>query len=263
MKTVDKAMRLLNLFSIERGEIGLSELARMADLDKAATRRLLVALSKHNFIEQNQTNRHYRLGSGFLRLAHIREMTTPIGKISQEITDWLTEETGETAHISVPDAGMLTTIAHSEPNRGTIVHLDRSEQLPLNATASGIVFLGFMSPAKRAAILAAPIEAFTLHTITNPKEVNNLAEQAYLNGFATSENGFETDVSGIAAPYFGQSNTAEGTIAIAVPSTRMNDQKRKEIIALLFEASRRITRALGGEQHPNAAETEKTKDRLP
>jgi len=257
VKTVNKAMKLLNIFSIEQSEIGLSELARLADLDKAATRRLLVALLKHNFIEQNQTTRQYRLGSGFLRLAHIREMTTPISKISQEITDWLTEETGETAHISVPDAGMLTTIAHSEPSRGTIVHLDRSELLPLNATASGIVFLGFLSPAKRCVILAAPIETYTPHTITNPEEVNNLAKQAYLNGFATSENGFETDVSGIAVPYFGQSNSVEGTIAIAVPSTRMNDQKRKEIIVLLFEASRRITRALGGVGHPNVAEVKK------
>jgi len=62
VKTVDKAMHLLNRFSIEQTEIGLSELARLADLDKAATRRLLVALAKHGYIEQSADTRKYRLG---------------------------------------------------------------------------------------------------------------------------------------------------------------------------------------------------------
>ena len=47
MKTVDKAMTVLGQFSLENSEIGLSELSRLACLDKAATRRLLVALGKH------------------------------------------------------------------------------------------------------------------------------------------------------------------------------------------------------------------------
>ena len=78
MKTVDKAFSVLDQFSMENTEIGLSELSRLASLDKAATRRLLVALSKHGFIEQSADTRKYRLGHGFLRLARIREATVPI-----------------------------------------------------------------------------------------------------------------------------------------------------------------------------------------
>ncbi len=250
VKTVDKAMKLLNLFSIERSEMGLSELAGNAGFDKATTRRLLVSLAKHNFIDQNQISRKYRLGSGFVRLAHIREMTTPIGRVSQETTDWLTDETGETAHISIPEGNMLITIALSEPNRGTIVHLDKSERLPLNATASGIVFLGFLSRDERSSVLSQPQSTYTPHTITDPGVINDLAERAYRNGYGTIENGFEVDVSGIATPYFGQGSAVEGTIAVATPSARMDEQKRQHIVALLFEASGRLTRTLGGEMHP-------------
>ena len=243
-------MKLLNLFSIEQGEMGLSELASKAELDKAATRRLLISLAKHNFIEQVQLTRKYRLGSGFLRLAHIREMTTPIGRVSQEITDWLTDETCETSHISIPDGDMLITIAHSEPHRGTIVHLDKSERLPLNATASGITFLGFLPRDERMAILADRQKTYTSQTITSRQEINRLAKQAFVNGYGTIENGFEVDVSSVATPYFGQSSAVEGTIAVATPSARMDEQKRQHIVALLFEASERLTRTLGGEMHP-------------
>ena len=102
MKTVDKALGVLDQFSLENREIGLSELARMASLDKAATRRLLVAMAKHGFIEQSAETRKYRLGHGFLRLARIREATVPVSRIAQEVTDWLVGETNETAHVSLP-----------------------------------------------------------------------------------------------------------------------------------------------------------------
>ncbi len=244
-------MKVLNLFSIDRCEIGLSELARMSGIDKAATLRLLVALKKYNYIEQNNVTRKYRLGGGFLRLAHIREITQPIGKVGKEITDWLTAESGETAHISVPGSDMLTTISHSEPIRGTIVHLDPGELLPLNATASGIAFLGFLTKAERNVHLARSAQTYTSKTIVDPLEINRLAEQALINGFATSNSGFEDDVYGIAVPFFGQKGEVEGTIAIAAPSSRMNEQKCETIKALLFEASMRLTTAFGGISHAN------------
>lgn len=115
MKTVDKALSVLDQFSLEKTEIGLSELSRMAGLDKAATRRLLLALAKHGFIEQVAETRKYRLGHGFLRLARIREATVPLARAAQEVADWLVEQTGETAHVSIPGKTGMTTVAHRMP----------------------------------------------------------------------------------------------------------------------------------------------------
>ncbi len=249
-------MKLLGSFSVEHGEIGLSELARMTHIDKAATRRLLVALGKHNFIEQNSVTRAYRLGSGFLRLAHIRELNFPINKIASEVALWLSHESGESAHISVEDNGMLRTIAHREPNRGTIVHLDPSEMLPMHATASGLAFLGFSSASKRDAILVAPLAAHTASTITDPGKIRQLADKAFQCGFAESTNGFEDDAAGIAVPFFGDDGCIAGTVAVAAPSSRMNTARRAQIKALLFQASVRITDALGGTLHANVAAME-------
>jgi len=75
MRTVDKAMNLLNYFSTEKPEYGLSELAREAGLDKATTLRIMVSLARHGFIEQHPETKKYRLGNSVLRLARIREAT--------------------------------------------------------------------------------------------------------------------------------------------------------------------------------------------
>jgi len=244
-------MGLLGLFSVEQTEFGLSELARLAGLDKAATRRLLVSLAKHGFIEQDAESRRYRLGTGFLRLARIREITLPTAEICQGVVDWLTEMTNETAHASVRGAGALTTIAYCEPMRGTIVHIDPGEALPFHATASGIVYLGFAPSAERDSLLRGRLASFTGHTPVHRAEVLRRAEQAFAQGYCFNERGFEDEVSGVAVPFFGTSGAVAGTVAVATPSSRMTAERREQVTELLLQASARITAALGGEAHPN------------
>lgn len=246
MKTVDKALKILDQFSLSRTEIGLSELARMAELDKAATRRLLVALSKHRFIEQNEENRRYRLGDGFLRLARIREATMPISDIAQSVTDWLVGETNETVHVSVPGSQGMTTIAYRLPNRGRVVNIIPSEVLNYHATASGLVFLAFASETTAAKIMRLKREKITRDTITAKAELTAVTKQYRAQGYAVSRNSFEEDVASLALPFFQKQGDPTGTIAVALARDDLTDARRDTILPLLKEAVARIEKALTG-----------------
>ena len=69
MSTIGKALSLLDLISQLDKDIGLSDLARLAALDKATARRFLVELEKQGFVEQDGETRKYRLGAAPVRLA--------------------------------------------------------------------------------------------------------------------------------------------------------------------------------------------------
>ena len=73
MSTVVKALSLLDHFDASIPEVGLVDMARLSGLDKATARRLLVALGKKGFVEQDPVTRRYRLGAALVRLARIRE----------------------------------------------------------------------------------------------------------------------------------------------------------------------------------------------
>ncbi|WP_415158392.1 IclR family transcriptional regulator [Maritalea sp.] len=251
MKTVDKAMRLLSYFTPSLPEIGLSELARLADLDKATTRRILVSLGNHHFIEQNKITKAYRLGSGFLHLARIREATTPITAIANQTVNWLCDASSETAHASVAGPTSLITVAHKEPIRGTVVMIDPTEPLPFHATASGIVFMAFSDAGILNKALSNPLNKFTEQTETNPEAIRKRAEQAKLDGYYLNEHGFESDVVGVASPYFNADGSAAGAIAIAMPMSRKTDELVKKSIRQVAAASARISTAIGGVVHPN------------
>lgn len=251
MKTIDKTMRLLSFFTPSQPEIGLSELARMAEMDKATTRRILVSLGKHHFIEQNQITKAYRLGSGFLHLARVREATTPITAIATQTVEWLCDCTRETAHASVGSPNALITIAHKEPQRGTVVMIDPTEPLPFHATASGIVFLAFNDADLLENLLKKPLKKHTDHTENDPDAVRARVARARRDGYYLNEHGFESDVAGLAAPYLNADGTAAGAIAVAMPTTRKTDEQIHMVKQHVAAASARITTAIGGVVHPS------------
>jgi len=246
MKTVDKALSVLDQFSMENTEIGLSELSRMAELDKAATRRLLVALSKHGFIEQVAETRKYRLGHGFLRLARIREATVPIVRAAQEVCDWLVEEVNETVHVSVPGAQGMTNIAHRLPRRGNVINIIPSQMLYYHATASGLAFLAFASTETANKVLSLRREKITDATVTAKKELRAQMAEFKAQGYSQTRNTFENDVSSIAMPFFCDARDPEGCIALALPRNDMTDARRRELLPPLRHAIEQMEKALTG-----------------
>ena len=77
MSSATKTLELLAYFSTARPEIGLSQLYKLAQRDKATTYRHLQALEETGFVEQNPMTKQYRLGPAILQLAQTREATVP------------------------------------------------------------------------------------------------------------------------------------------------------------------------------------------
>ena len=252
MQTVDKAMKLLSYFSPSEPEIGLSELARLADFDKAATRRFLVSLANHGFIEQNPDNRKYRLGSAFLRFARMREATMPLGSIVQPALDRLALATGETAHASLINGDVLVTMGIADPQRATRVYVDPSQPLPLHATASGLACLAFSGNDILDTYLArGRLKKHTVRTTVAQKELRRLVAETRARGFGRAERSFEEEVIGTAVPLFDWSGRPFGAIAVAAVAARFTKEAEHLILSQVLATGVAVTRATGGEPHAN------------
>lgn len=246
MKTVDKAMRVLDQFSLDRPELGLSELSRMADLDKAAARRLLVAMQRYGFIEQRADTRKYRLGHGFLRLARIREATVPLSRIAQDAVDWLVAQVNETAHAGLPGHLGMTTIAYRLPKRGHVIQFDPAELLPFHATATGLAYLAFAPQEQAEAILSLERRSITATTMTERADLMAAVDRFRAQGYAQTATSFDADVSSIAMPFFQDRAAPLGSIALALPKGDLTDARRADLLPALRQAVARIERELTG-----------------
>lgn len=246
MRTVEKALRLLDLFDETRPSIGLSALARLAGLDKATVLRMLSDLATAGLVEQDPVSREWRLGAGLLRLARRREAAFPVTGVLAPILARLAEATGETAHASLRDGRDLGTVGVAESARTTRVHLDPGLVLPLHATASGLAYTAFARPEVLADLLARDLSGMTEATPTDPARLRALVEQARARGFASADQTMERDVIGLALPVFGADGFAIGALAVASPASRMTDAHRNLILTALTSAAQEATQALGG-----------------
>ncbi len=247
MGTTSKALSLLNFFSRATPEIGLTDMARLAGMNKATTYRLLTDLAAHGFVEQAGTGREYRLGPAFLRLSALREAAVPMREVAVDVLKSLSIATGETAHMSLLQGGQLSTFAFTYSDaHGTQVRMEDAEVLTLHATSSGLAVLTF-SPADLVdQVLSQPLKALTPETVTDAAQIRQQLDQCRQQGFAVSIGGFERDVHSHAVPVFDSRSNCIGAVAVAAPVTRMDDALQTLIQQELLGSAVRLTRLLGG-----------------
>lgn len=247
MSTVDKAISLLDLFSIDATELGLTEIARRSGFDKATTRRLLLSLARHGFVDQDASTRHYRLGAGLTRLARIREARFPILQTALPFIRELSAATSETVHLAEAANGSLLTVLVEHPARANRVNVDVGEYLPLHSTASGIAYLSHAREEAVKDALGKPLAAFTARTPTEPAAVLREVEAARARGYSIMDQGYEEGVVSVAAAILGSDGSAIGTLAVAAPVVRTSKAAAAERGKAVAAAAREISERLNGE----------------
>lgn len=247
MGTVAKALDLLNLFSRARPLIGLSDLARLGQVNKATCYRLMGALQVQGLVEQVGTGREYRLGPALLRLAALREAEVPTRDAAMPVLQALARTTGETAHCSGLVAGELRMIAFAYSAAHAMkVMMEDAETLPFHATSSGLAVLAYMTPNARQAVLARPLEQRTEMTLIDPARLRDKLAQVRVTGISQSAGGFETGVDSLAVPLFDALGQCTGALAIAAPAQRMTSDHVAHIRSALIAAGRQLTMIWGG-----------------
>jgi len=247
MGTITKALTLLNHFTDAMPEITLAQFKRLSEQDKATVYRHLSELEENGFLEQNPATKGYRLGPAVLKLSAIRERTFPIRSVVSKWIDELSGELAELVHVSLLQGDVMCPIYHANLHtHGTTVQFDEAETLPLHATSSGITMLAFGPAELMESILNSPLEAHTPHTVVERKSLIELVKLTKQRGYSYGNQGFEIDVHSVAVPIFNVNMAAIGTIAVALPTSRMNETMEERIITSLMNTSMNVSRALGG-----------------
>ncbi len=247
MSTVVKALQLLDLFSRSRPQIGLSDLARLAGLNKATCFRLVSDLCAAGLVEQMASGRDYRLGPAVLRLAALREAHVPLREAALPVLQALAAQTGETAHLSLMVGAELRPLAHAySAAHASKITMEDVQIFPFHATASGLAVLTHQPPALREQILARPLPALTPYTLTDPVTLRARLREIETLGFAESQGGFETDVHSFAVPLFDALGRCTGALSIAALAARATPAQALVIRRALVGAARAVITLWGG-----------------
>jgi DNA-binding IclR family transcriptional regulator len=246
MGTISKALTLLDTLSLMDQEAGLTEIAAACALDKATTRRFLVELEKHGFVEQLADSRKYRLGSAPVRLGRIREARYPFLKTAIPFVRQLMEESGETVHLSEFSGGRLSTVHVENSAKAHRIFVSIGTPLPFHATASGLAFIAACSDRDVEAALAGPLQAFTVHTTADVASFRSAIGQTRIDGYSINRQGMEAGVFSASAAIAAPGSRPIGCIAVAAPLVRTDAARIRQHGLAAANAARRISEAFFG-----------------
>ncbi|NGQ90476.1 IclR family transcriptional regulator [Rhodobacter sp. HX-7-19] len=251
MGTVGKALDLLDLFTRQRAQVGLSEIARLSGLNKATCHRLLTEMESRGLVEQVGAAREYRLGPAVLRLAALRETAVPTRDAAMPVLQALARATGETAHLSLREGDRLVTIAFAySPAHATKVMMEDADILPWHATSSGQAVLAFLPEDQREALLGRPLPRLTAATETDPDRLRARLAEVRALGCAETAGTFESDAQSLAVPLFARGDAVVGALGVAVPVSRMSPDLHAVIRREVTAAATEIATLWGGQVPP-------------
>ena len=254
MGTVGKALDLLDIFTRPRPQAGLSEIARLAGLNKATCHRLLTEMESRGLVEQTGPAREYRLGPAVLKLAYLREAAVPTRDAALPVLQGLARATGETAHLSHLVGGVLRTLAFAySAQHGVKVTMEDADTLPFHATASGAAVLAFLPAQEVGRVLAGPMPARVTGGGATPDEVRARIAAVQARGWAETLSTFEQDVQGLAVPLFNGQGACIGALGVAAAAPRMTPDLHARIVTELTRAGAAINALWGGQVPPALA----------
>jgi DNA-binding IclR family transcriptional regulator len=250
MSSTVRCLKVLELLAEEPFEISFTELAARLNVPKASAHRLCTTLIEAKLIAQDSTTRRYMLsshalwiGSGYLRHSAIyRAAFFPMQELARQLPG--------TVQLGVLDQDYMLFIHSVGYSGAPDAFADVGLRRPLNATASGKIFLAWMPPEEVDRIMSKCTRKYTSSTITSParmkQEIAMVKKMRYARNVEELLPGYWV----LAAGVVGRDGQPVAAISITLPLAEFTPERETAIAALLKETSRKTSLQFG---HNNVA----------
>jgi IclR family acetate operon transcriptional repressor len=247
VQSFDRAVAILDAFTPDRSELGVSEIARLTGLSRSTVHRLLVTLRRHELVQQLPDSTDYALGPHVLRLAQAAfskvNLQTTAKAVMPRLRDQCDETVGLHARLGRTSRTVLDQVESSQPLRRTYTEIGMP--IPIHQGAPGKVLLAHSSQELQEEILAGKLEAATSRTITDPRKLRAELERTRRNGYALSLEERVPGISTLAVPVFNHTGAVVAALSVTGPSSRLSRRRLLALVPLAGEAAQAISATLG------------------
>ncbi len=247
VKILDKALRVLMLFTREQPEWGVTSIATGVGMSKSTVHRILKVLEQHGFVRQNPHSRRFRLGLAGIELGRRAQAGFELRSVALPIMEAMSAESGETVLLQVlsPEGDRVVCIERVERRRGLRLILDVGSTAPLHAGCSSRVLLAFQDHDAIERALRGPLEQLTPHTVTDPALIRTQLEDVRRSGYAVSFEETDEGVAGVSVPVRDAENRVIAGLTISGPMTRVNASTMEHFTRIVSQGAQQVAAELG------------------
>jgi DNA-binding IclR family transcriptional regulator len=246
IQSVSHSLDVLEQFSGDAEELGVTELSKRLKLHKNNVFRLLATLESRGYIEQNRATENYRLGIRCLQLGQAYVQHMGLLRQARPIMNDLVRQARETTYLAVLRRNAVVPVEVVEADRPVRIVSPLGEALPLHCTAAGKAHLAFEQEEDVRSLLPDGLPRFTDKTITDRQALLTQLRTVAATGYAVDLGEHVDDIRAVAAPVRDYARNVVGALAVAAPAARLTPERiEKEVAPLVLKAGRELSIRLG------------------
>ncbi|MEZ3161583.1 IclR family transcriptional regulator [Microbacterium sp. BWT-B31] len=239
---IDRVVRVLETFTIDRTVQTASEIGRRARLPSSTAHRLVDGLIEAGLLERDDEHR-VRLGMRLWELAlrgsHALRLRQAALPHMERVQARIREHT-QLAVLEQDSALFLERLSH--PDAGA--NITRiAGRLPLHASSSGLVLLAFAPEELRERVLAAPLAQVAKETVTDAAALRRLLAEVRRTGVAVAPGSIEAVSTGIAVAVRDPRGEVIAALSVVLP----RDAPTEQAVTELVRAARGIRSSLSAD----------------
>lgn len=223
---IDRGMRVLGVFTRQKAEFSLHELAQQTGFYKSTLLRLLRSLEKAGLVHR-RVDKKFVLGSEVMRLSAVYQYNFRLSESVRPVLKEIVNATGESSSFFRIQGRNRICLVRENSTRGIRDHAMEGDVLPLDKGAAGRMLAHFRD-----------VEAYRI-----PREL--MRALPYV-----SHGELDHDMAGIAAPVFSGDQTLSGALAMSGPCNRFTPKAVAQYKPLILASARKLTEMMGGHVGP-------------
>ena len=229
-QSAERVLALLTSFDDTRVELSVTEMAALLGVHKSTASRLAGVLERAGLL--TRSGRRFRLGLEVIRLGTLAMRSTDFVAWMQPAMERLSQQTGETVNLAVPDGEYVLNVA--EVSSTFLLNSSGGwigRRIMPHAVADGKVLMAYGA-------LGVPehLERYTANTITDHELLNAELAAVRGNGYATAVAELEEGLVAAASPVFGGTGACIAALSVSGPAFRMQPESLEKLGRLCAEA---------------------------
>ncbi len=244
VKSLYKAIKLLDYFTIEDPELGVTELANLSGIGKSSVFNIVSTLVQCRFLKKDERTSRYSLGAKLLQLSNNFYQTNNMKKIIRPFMEKLSQLSGELVYLGTLFESEVLYQEAIYPNGSFSGQSIIGYHAPTYCTGLGKALLYTLPDNQVEEIIDSKLVKFTGNTITDKDELLKDLEVSRQRGYAIDNMEHEYGIKCVALPIRNYANEVLAALSISGPSLRFTDEKIKLYSEALIESSRQLMEIL-------------------
>jgi len=247
IKSIEKAIDLLELLSDSKNEMGITEIGKELHMGLSTIYRILTTLKCRGYIVQNQQTSKYMLGAKLFILSCKVQNTKNLIKVVTPFLQRLSQNTNETINFAVLEGREAIYLFKIESKEMLKAGIELGTKVAAHCTSLGKVLLAFL-PEQEFMILYPneneKLPTFTPNSISSVEELKKCLKKIKKQGYAIDEEEFKIGVNCLGVPIINNEGKAIASFSVSGPVSRFNLCKMEKVKNILITLSENISKHL-------------------